>query len=278
MRRRFKNINVFSEEPLLGNPVAVVLDSAGLDTADMLEFTRWTNLSEATFVLPPMHADADYKVRIFTLDREMPFAGHPTLGTAHAWLEAGGQPKKQGAIIQECGAGLISIQQTDGLLWFEAPPLIRDEPVQDSDLQRVLDALGLQSGDVVDSHWLDNGPGWLVVMLANAEAVLAVRPQRPGGRMDVGLVGFHEAGAEAAVEIRALFSDHRGDIREDPVTGSLNAAVAQWLFRTGRVSNPYMAAQGQSIGCKGRIHLREENNATWVGGRTTTIINGHADL
>lgn len=275
--RRFTSVNVFSKGAVDGNPVAVVLDGENLSTDEMLAFTRWTNLSEATFVLPATVGDADYRVRIFTLEREMPFAGHPTLGTAHAWLQAGGRPKRDETVVQECGAGLVPIRN-DGMLSFEAPPLIRDEVPSPAELERVRSVLGLKARDVVDAHWLDNGPGWLVVMLSSADAILEVSPGSADGRFDVGLVGFHSAPAAAMIEVRALFSDHLGHIREDPVTGSLNAAVAQWLFRTNRAHGSYVAAQGQRVGRRGLVHLRNSGGAVWVGGRTTTVIEGFVNL
>jgi len=277
--RRSKIVNVFSDGTLDGNPVAVVLDADGLEPDDMLAFTRWTNLSEATFVLPPTVADADYRVRIFTLERELPFAGHPTLGTCHAWLEAGGTPTMDRVAVQECGAGLVPIRVGDGVLSFAAPPLVRHEPVERQDLERFSAALGLSPADIVDSHWVDNGPGWVALVLASADAVLAVTPQPGSGHVDIGIVGPCPPGADAAFEVRAFFTDQLGAIREDPVTGSLNASIAQWFFRTGRASGSYVAAQGRCVGRRGRVHLEHEpddgDGNVWVGGRTTTVVDGH---
>ncbi len=277
MRRRFTTVNVFSDGAIEGNPVAVVLDAEGLDSETMIEFTRWTNLSEATFVLPPTSDDADYRVRIFAPEAELAFAGHPTLGTAHAWLDAGGVPKIDGHVVQECQAGLVRLR-SDEMLAFEAPPMIRDETPTEAELGRVCTVFDVAPSQIVDAHWLDNGPGWLVVMLADADAVLAVQPGQAEGPLAVGFVGFHAEPSPALIEVRAIFSDHLGVLREDPVTGSLNAAVGQWLFRTGRANGAYVAAQGQCVGRTGRVYVTDVEGSTWVGGRTTTVVDGHVEL
>jgi PhzF family phenazine biosynthesis protein len=276
--RRFQQVDVFAPEPLRGNPVAVVLDGEGLTTEQMQRFTRWTNLSEATFLLPPRDADADYRVRIFTAAGELPFAGHPTLGSCHAWLASGGRPRAEGRIVQECGAGLVRLRRIDGRLAFMAPPLRRSGPVDEADLARACGVLGIRREDVVDSQWADNGPGWLALRLRSAEAVLAVTAARPPGdlgRVDLGLVGPYPPGAPCAYEVRAIFSDDRGALLEDPVTGSLNAALAQWLAGTGRFSPPYVASQGTLLGRSGRVHISQDaDGAIWVGGATHTLIEG----
>jgi PhzF family phenazine biosynthesis protein len=276
MSRRFQLIDVFSDEAFLGNPLAVVLDSEGLSTETMFMITRWLNLSETTFLSPPTTPEADYRVRIFTLERELPFAGHPTLGSCHAWLRAGGAPRDPARIIQECGAGLIPIRRDAGRLAFAAPPLIRSGPVEDAKRDEVAAFLRLARADIVEMRWIDNGPGWIGVLLDSAEAVLAVAPARDiAGHLDVGLVGPHGPGGEVAFEIRGLFTDQHGGVREDPVTGSLNASVAQWLYDTGRVNGPYVAAQGTRIGHKGRVHLsRDADGQVWVAGGTTTLVEG----
>jgi PhzF family phenazine biosynthesis protein len=221
----------------------------------MLTITRWLNLSETTFLLPPTDAAADYRVRIFTPDRELPFAGHPTLGTAHVWLENGGQPQTPGRIVQQCAAGLIPLRHADELA-FAAPPLIRSGPVDEADLDDALAVLQIEREAVIEAQWVDNGPGWLGVRLANADAVRAVRPLGSYHmRMDIGLVGL-ETGGETDVEIRAIFSDQTGALREDPVTGSLNASVAQWLLGAGLLKAPYTAAQGTCLARKGRCASR----------------------
>lgn len=273
-------VDVFGSVPLSGNPLAVVLGAQDLPGERMQQLTRWLNLSESTFLLPPSDPAADYRVRIFTLEREMPFAGHPTLGSCHAWLAAGHTPKTPGQIVQECGAGLVTIQTIDERLAFAAPPLIRSGPATREDLAKAQKFLGIGADDILDAAWIDNGPGWLGIRLASAAQVLALNPQRSWPeRIDMGVVGPHTEGAGAAVEIRAFFSDHNGTIVEDPVTGSLNASVAQWLFATGQVQMPYVAAQGTCIGRQGRVYLSQDAaGQIWVGGQTRTHIQGQFQL
>jgi PhzF family phenazine biosynthesis protein len=277
MPRPFQIVDVFGLAPFSGNPLAVVADAEGLSTEEMQAIARWLNLSETAFLLQPEHPEADYRVRIFTLARELPFAGHPTLGSCHAWLTAGGRPKAPGRIVQECGAGLVPIRR-DAMLAFAAPPLIRSGPVSDADLAEALDLLRLDRSAVVEARWIDNGPGWMGLMLASAEAVLAVEPAGHHPRpIDIGLVGPHAPGGDAAFELRALFAGPTGTMIEDPVTGSLNAAVGQWLFESGRAAHRYVAAQGTRLGRTGRVHVeRDEDGAVWVGGRTLTLFSGTA--
>ncbi len=276
MPRRFAQVDVFAETPLLGNPVAVVLDGDGLSDADMLRFTRWTNLSEATFVLPPRATGADLRVRIFAPGGELPFAGHPTLGTCHAWLEAGGRPRRDGVVVQECGAGLVPVRRGAGTLAFAAPPLLRSGPVAEPDLARVAAILRVDRGAIVDAQWADNGPGWVAVLLESADAVLALRPGPTD--LDVGVVGPHPPGAPEAFEVRAFFP-RDGATAEDPVTGSLNAALAQWLLAAGRATAPYVARQGTALGRAGRVHVSADADGTvWVGGGTTTCVAGQLAL
>ncbi|WP_175806170.1 PhzF family phenazine biosynthesis protein [Burkholderia cenocepacia] len=269
-------VDVFGAEPLSGNPLAVVIGADALATDDMQRLTRWFNLSETAFLLPPTHPEADYRVRIFTLDREMPFAGHPTLGSCHAWLSAGRVPKRAAEIVQECGVGLVLIRRDHERLSFAAPPLLRSGAPTHDELDRARRLLGIESGDILDAAWIDNGPGWLGIRLVSAEAVLALDPLRSWpGRIDVGVIGPHATGGDAAFEVRAFFSDHLGAIVEDPVTGSLNASMAQWLFATGAVEDDYVAAQGTRVGRHGRIHLtRDAAGQIWVGGRTRTHVEG----
>ncbi|WP_156679484.1 PhzF family phenazine biosynthesis protein [Sphingomonas profundi] len=281
MARPFQLIDVFGVAPFSGNPLAVVAAAEDLDTEAMQRITRWLNLSETTFLLPPRHAEADYRVRIFTLAHELPFAGHPTLGTCHAWLAGGGQPRDPGRIVQECGAGLIPIRRDgddgDGdRLAFAAPPLVRSGPVDDATLAEAAAVLRIDPATIVEAQWADNGPGWLAVMLASAEAVLALEPARAHDRrVDIGVVGPHAPGGEAAWEIRALFSGAHGEIMEDPVTGSLNASIAQWLFASGRATDRYVAAQGTRLGRTGRVHVERDAAGTiWIGGRTATLFSG----
>jgi PhzF family phenazine biosynthesis protein len=269
-------IDVFGSGPLSGNPLAVVMAADTLTTDEMQRLTRWFNLSETTFLLPPTHPQADYRVRIFSLDREMPFAGHPTLGSCHAWLSANGTPKNKTGIIQECGAGLVTIRRAQERLSFAAPPLIRSGAPTPAELEEALQLLRIEAHDIIDAAWIDNGPGWLGIRLASAEKVLALDPVRSWpGRIDIGVVGPHAKGSEAAFEVRAFFSDHLGAIAEDPVTGSLNASLAQWLFATDVVAEDYVAAQGARLGRQGRIYLtRDDAGQIWVGGETRTHVEG----
>jgi PhzF family phenazine biosynthesis protein len=278
MQRRFHQVDVFASYGFSGNPVAVVHDAEGLETDEMLRITSWTNLSEVTFLLPPTTGEADYRVRIFCPGRELPFAGHPTLGTCRAWLAAGGTPKHPDRVVQECGAGLIPVRCEQDRLAFAAPPLTRSGPVEPQVLADRLDQLGLRDDDIVDSAWVDNGPGWMAVLLPSVESVLAV--DIPGDVIpgfDVGLVAAYPPGGECALELRALFADAGGRIREDPVTGSLNAAVAQWLLAAGRLEAPYVASQGTALGRRGRIHVSESDGEIWVGGDTFVSIEGTID-
>lgn len=276
MNRRFRQLDVFAAGPGLGNPVAVVLDADGLDDDTMRRFSVWSNLSECTFVLPPTTSDADYRVRIFSLNTEFPFAGHPTLGTARAWLDAGGVPTDAGLVVQECAAGLIPIRIDGDRLAFRSPPRTRSGPVDTMTLASVIDILGVDPKQVVDAEWLDNGPGWVGVLLDHADTVLAVQADSSAhpGRWDIGVIGHGDAGAESAFEVRAFFTEGGEPLREDPVTGSLNGAAAEWLIATGRATAPYIARQGTAMGREGRVHLTHEGGAVWVGGRADVVIAG----
>ncbi|GIG56933.1 phenazine biosynthesis protein PhzF [Longispora fulva] len=275
MLRPFRQVDVFTTTPYRGNPVAVVLDATGLTTDQMRRFARWTNLAETTFVLPPSTPAADYRVRIFTPTTELPFAGHPTLGTCHAWLEAGGVAASD-VVVQECGAGLVRVRRTADGLAFAAPPLLRSGPVEESLVAHVAGLLGLDRSAVVDAEWVDNGPGWVAVLLADADAVLAVRPTTVD--LDLGVVGLYPPGSPCAVEVRA-FSPQDGLAVEDPVTGSLNASLAQWLLRTGRLAAPYVASQGTVLDRAGRVHLSEDaDGAVWAAGGTVTCVSGEVEL
>ena len=275
MTRPFKLVDVFGTEPFTGNPLAVIARGEGLSTEEMQRMTRWLNLSETTFLLSPTHADADYRVRIFTLAHELPFAGHPTLGTCHAWLEAGGTPKRDGVVVQECGAGLIEIRQGEALA-FAAPPLIRSGEPTEAEIAEIVAVLRIERDAIVAAQWVDNGPGWIAVLLESAEAVLAVEPVRHHtARIDIGIVGPHAPGSETAFELRAIFSGPAGGMIEDPVTGSLNASVGQWLFASGRASGHYVAAQGTKLGRSGRVDVtQDETGQVWIGGRTLTLFSG----
>ena len=275
MPRPFFQVDVFTGTPYRGNPVAVVLDADGLSTEQMQRVAHWTNLSETTFVLAPTVADADYRVRIFTPVNELPFAGHPTLGTCHAWQSAGGSPSAE-AIVQECAAGLIPLRRTADGLAFAAPPMVRSGPVEDALVEQIADVLQIGRGDIVDAQWVDNGPGWVAVLLADADAVLSLRPRFTD--LFVGAVGPYPPGSPQAFEVRAFFAKD-GAMVEDPVTGSLNASLAQWLLGTGRATAPYVVAQGAALGREGRVHIsQDQDGAVWVGGGTVTCVTGEVEL
>lgn len=274
--RAFRQVDVFAEIPYLGNPVAVVLDADGMSGEEMQRFARWTNLSETTFVLPPESSEADYRVRIFTPVLELPFAGHPTLGTCHAWLEHGGAPRAAGTVVQECDAGLVTIKRAAGGLAFKAPAPVRTGPVDDATAAEALRGLGLSPAEVVDIAWADNGPGWVGLLLNSADAVLALEPAYC--ELDLGVAGPHPPGAPEAYEVRAFFPKD-GALVEDPVTGSFNASLAEWLIASGRATAPYVARQGTAMGRAGRVHIsQDEDGAVWVGGATVTFVTGTADL
>jgi PhzF family phenazine biosynthesis protein len=272
MNRRFRQVDVFTDVPYAGNPVAVVLDGAGLDIDAMQQVARWTNLSETTFVLPPTTAEANYRVRIFTPVLELPFAGHPTLGTCHAWLADQPTPPATDEVVQECAAGLIRVRRTADGLAFAAPPLVRSGPVDEPLVARVAAMLGLERPAVVAAEWVDNGPGWMALLLGSPDEVLAVQPGE--GDVDLGLVALYPPGSPHAIEVRAFFPKD-GMLIEDPVTGSLNASVAQWLTSSGRLSTPYVASQGAALGRAGRVHVTTDDaGAIWVGGGTVSCIEG----
>jgi PhzF family phenazine biosynthesis protein len=273
--RSFSQVDVFSTEPLKGNPVAVVHDADGISDEEMQRFAHWTNLSETTFLLSPADPRADYRLRIFTPTAELPFAGHPTIGSAHAWLEAGGAGRSEDELVQECGAGLLRVRRGERLA-FAAPPLLRYGPVSEQEREQILTALALGDDDVVDLSWGDNGPGWVVVLLRDAAAVLAVHPDWSSfGDLDIGVVGPYPTGSECAVEVRA-FCPSIGVV-EDPVTGSLNASIGQWLGGD-RLPSSYVASQGTALGRAGRVHVDKDGDTVWVGGDAATTIKGTVGL
>jgi PhzF family phenazine biosynthesis protein len=274
--RPFRQVNVFSAEGYLGNPLAVVHDSEGVSDDEMRRFANWTNLSETTFLLPPTDpAVADYRVRIFTPSEELSFAGHPTIGSAHAWLEAGGVPRQPDEVVQECPAGLVRVRRGERLA-FAAPPVVREGPVTGEERARLVRALALADDDIVDARWIDNGPGWVGVLLRDAAAVLAVRPDwAEFGDLEVGVVGGYPEGSECAVEVRA-FCPSIGVV-EDPVTGSLNASIGQWLAGD-RLPTSYVASQGTMLGRRGRVYVEHDGDTVWVGGDATTAIKGTVGL
>lgn len=280
MNRRFCTVDVFTATPLMGNPLAVVVDGEGLDDATMQRLARWTNLSETSFLLPPTNegcaGGADYRVRIFTPGGELPFAGHPTLGSAFAWLQHGGQPRTPGVVVQECGIGLVTVRQGERLA-FNAPPLRRSGPITGPERQQAIQSLGLQAEELLDLEWIDNGPGWMGARLASAERVLALRPDfaRMHG-LKLGVIGPHAPGGECAFEVRA-FVPTLG-VPEDPVTGSLQAGLARWLIGAGLAPTHYTAAQGAALGRAGRVHVEREGEAVWIGGDVLALVRGHIAL
>lgn len=275
---RFSQVDVFTAEPYLGNPVAVVHDADDLSDAQMAAFARWTNLSETTFLLRPTVAGADYRLRIFTPGGELPFAGHPTLGSCHAWLSAGGSAAGGPDVLQECAVGLVPLRQGADGLQFSAPPPLVDTPVDPALLDRAVAALGLPPEAVVDHRFLDNGPRWNVLLLDSAARVLDLRPDVPAlGDVHLGVVGPYPDGSPVAFELRG-FAPAIG-VPEDPVTGSLNAVVGQWLIGSGRAPRRYVAAQGSALGRAGRIRVEQDAaGQVWVGGATVTCIAGTVQI
>ncbi len=324
-KRRFSQLDVFASIPFSGNPLACVIDADGLTTEEMHRFTKWANLSESSFLLKPTVPEADYRVRIFTIPRELPFAGHPTIGSCQAWLDAGGQPKTPGRVVQECGAGLIELKLTAGAdagpnggdgaaggvagaaggengdqISFAAPALIRSGEVEESFIEEMAEVLGVERGEVVDAQWGDNGPGWVILMLADAEAVLALdAPSGPRTELDLGVVGLYRNSGDdtgsgdendsgdntdsCAMEIRAFFADGTGGIFEDPVTGSLNASVAQWLLGenspVSSLPTSYVASQGTAMGRRGRVYIEQDpEGVIWVGGVAVASVTGTVEI
>lgn len=272
-QHRFHQLDVFTDTPYQGNPLAVVHEAQDLSEAQMASFARWTNLSETTFLLPPADAGADYRVRIFTPGGELPFAGHPTLGSCAAWLKAGGVPRDAGMIVQECGVGLIRIRRSGTRLAFAAPPLRRSGPLDGAMLEQIKRALGLQDADIVAHQWVDNGPGWCALLLASAERVLAVRPDFAAlGDIRIGIAAPQPAGAATDFEVRT-FVPALG-VPEDPVTGSLNAGLAQWLTGSGRAGERYIAQQGTALGRAGKVFIEKIAEDIWVGGEVVDCVVG----
>ncbi len=308
MRQRpFQQVDVFTAVPLRGNPLAVVLDGEGLSDEQMQAFAAWTQLSETTFVLPPtpegLAGGADYRVRIFTPGGELPFAGHPTLGTAHAWLQAGGQPQQPGQVVQECGVGLVTLREVDGRRAFAAPPLRRTSP-EPAQLAAVLDALGLSPDEVLAAQHLDNGPHWLGLLLPDVDTVLALEPDHAALKqlgVKVGVAARRAAAAQAGPslirrasrEARAFAPQAHNDntdlevrgfaapvgIPEDPVTGSLNASLAQWLIADGLLPQCYRARQGTRLGRAGEVFIAQDaSGQVWVGGDVADCVRGEVRL
>jgi len=277
VNRPFHQVDVFAATPLKGNPLAVVHAAEGLSDETMATFARWTNLSETTFLLPPTDPAADYRVRIWTPGGELPFAGHPTLGSCWAWLAAGGQPKASGHVVQQCGVGLVRVKRDGARLAFAAPPTRRSGPIEADRLDRIVRVLRIAPADVLHHQWVDNGPGWCAVMLRSAAQVLALKPDFAAmGDLKLGVVGAHEPGHDAAFELRAFIPAL--SVPEDPVTGSLNASVAQWLIGAGLAPALYVAAQGTALGRAGRVHVVQDGADIWVGGDVVPLVQGSVAL
>lgn len=274
---RFSQVDVFTDEFMVGNPVAVVHDADEVSATEMAAFARWTNLSESTFLLSPTVPDADYRLRIFTPQRELPFAGHPTLGSATAWLAAGGLPAGS-QVVQQSAVGNVRIRRSGERLAFAAPPLVRSGPVDQADVDQLARALHLTTDQLVAAQWADNGPGWVVLLLTDARAVLAIEPDFAafGTFTSVGVIGPYPAGSDVDFEVRA-FAPTLG-VGEDPVTGSLNAAIAQWLIPAGLAAARYTASQGTRLRRRGRVYLEQSENDIWVGGDTVIGVSGTVAL
>lgn len=275
--RRFTQLDVFTDRALGGNPLAVVHDAQGLPDEAMQAFARWTNLSETTFLLPPADAQADYRIRIFTPARELPFAGHPTLGSCRAWLDAGGQPRAGDEIVQECGVGLVRVRRDAARLAFAAPPLLRAGEVDAGTRVRIAASLRVDVSALRATQWVDNGPGWVAAMLGSRDELLALRPDFAAMHgLKVGVVAPCPAGHDAQFEARAFVPDL--GVPEDPVTGSLHAGLAQWLIASGLAPARYVAAQGTALGRSGRIFVERDGQTIWIGGSCVTVVQGQVDV
>ena len=273
----FSQVDVFAPGPKAGNPEAVVHDAEDLSTEQMQSFANWTNLSETTFLLKPSHPEADYRLRIFTPVSELPFAGHPTLGSAHAWLENGGRPRRDGQLVQECEAGLVNIRRADAELSFAAPPLLRSGEVDAAVLEQVISGLGIEADQVLGSNWVDNGPGWLGIRLESAEQVLELEPDFAAmDQLNVGVIGSYAPGGPADFEVRAFVPGL--SVPEDPVTGSVNAGLAQWLYGEGVVDGNYTVQQGTVMGRGGRLTISTDEEGIWVGGTSRIVVSGRVSL
>jgi PhzF family phenazine biosynthesis protein len=270
----FRQVDVFTSQPLRGNPLAVVVGADALTDAQMAAFANWTNLSETTFLLRPTNPLADYRVRIFTPHSELPFAGHPTLGSCHVWLTTGAVPKGSSEVVQECEIGLVRVRRSPGRLSFAAPEMRRTGPLEPDILAQATKGLRLAPDAVIASNWVDNGPGWLALLVRSREEVMSIRPDyRVLSGLRVGVVGAWDArtdGPDAQFEVRAFTAEGY----EDPVTGSLNAGLAQWLIGSGVAPSSYVASQGSCLGRMGRVYVERDGTDVWIGGAVTSCIMG----
>jgi len=274
---RYNTVDVFTAKPLYGNALAVVHDAKGLTDAMMQKFTHWTNLSETTFLLPPTDPAADYRVRIFFPGGELPFAGHPTLGTCHAWLAAGGKPKNRDEIVQQCGVGLVRVRRDGQRLAFAAPPLMRSGDVDTATLASIARSLRIDGEQIRAAQWVVNGPPWVAVMLGSREELLAMKPDMANLEpQDIGVVAPMPTGSEALFEMRAFVGG--GGPFEDPVTGSLQAGLAMWLMGSGRAPERYLAIQGTALGRDGRVYVEKRGADIWIGGDCVTLVEGKVEL
>jgi PhzF family phenazine biosynthesis protein len=274
---RYTTVDVFTATPLKGNALAVVHDATALSDATMQKFAHWTNLSETTFLLPPKNPNADYRVRIFFPSAELPFAGHPTLGSCHAWLAAGGKPRIKDEIVQECGVGLVRVRRDGSRLAFAAPPLRRSGEVDAETLAAVASSLRIERKAIRASQWVDNGPGWVAVMLGSRDELLALKPDFTRlTPKDIGVVAPMPPGHEALFEMRAFIGGSGPN--EDPVTGSLQAGLAQWLIGAGLAPERYVAIQGTALGRDGRVYVAKVGQDIWIGGDSVTLVEGKVTL
>lgn len=272
-------MDVFGAEAASGNPLAVVHDADGLGDEQMQRIARWMNLSETAFLVRPTHLDADFAIRIFALDRELPWAGHPTLGASHAWIESRPERQTSWPIVQQCQMGLAPVFAENDRLAFTAPPFTRHEPPSSSELHEALRLVGSDGQGLIDAMWIDNGPGWLGLVFDQAATILSFEPQRAWpAALHIGVIGFHGPASEFAIEARAFHTDQYLGAVEDPVTGSFNAAIAQWLINAGRLPGTYSVSQGSRVGRSGRIDVAVRDGEILVAGRTRTVIRGTAFL
>lgn len=279
MKRRFMQVDVFSQEPCKGNALGVVLDAQGLSEDQMRDYARWSNLSEVTFVLPAEDELADYRFRIFSGEQEFPFAGHPTLGTAHAWIANGGRPRNGNEITAQCLAGLVPVRVDGTAYSFVSPPLVRTGKFDQPRLDAVREILQVADEQILATQWVDNGPGWSAVLLDSAQTVLSLKPNASKhlGKWKIGVVGALGQECGESFEVRAFNIDD-GAVREDPVTGSLNAGIAQWLVESSRAKLPFGNRQGTVLGHRGRVEFVWDNAQIWTRGTVSSIIEGTIDL